>query len=98
FRAWVRSGTSRTWSSPLRARWSGISCLKSILSMSRSDVDDDGEGAIVDERHLHIGTELARGHGDAAIAELLSNSSHERFGLLPACRCGPGGAPSLARV
>jgi hypothetical protein len=61
-------------------------------------VENEGDGAVVDELDRHVGAEHARADLEAALAEVGGESVDERFRDLARCRAVPRGSPPLLSV
>lgn len=60
-----------------------------IGARSRSGVDDEGHGPVVDQLDLHVGAEAAGGHGGAEVPQPLDDRAHQRLGDLGTSRGDP---------
>src|SRR5262245_42531308 len=61
-------------------------------------VEQDRDGAVVDERHVHHGAEDARGDRQPGAPQLLREEQVEAIGLLGARRVDVRRAPAAPRV
>ncbi len=76
----------------------GSQCRGVEVARSLLQIEDDGDGAVVDQGDLHAGAEDPGLHPGAEIAQRLHHGGDQRFGHRPRRGCGPGRATALSQV